>query len=189
MLFKITATEDPFDLNPELKSIPEFAALPAKKFKYVAFLVDYKSPFRQHTNLTEKKRLCLLQAGYVVQGTHQKTLEPRAREIMNGEVPEVEAAILKYKEIQYDDDREDIELYNTQIANIRAAVRNKPDDPAELEKVNKLLLSLPSLRAAKRQIAESVGIEIPAEESSSEVSKPMSTLDEMMNEQIKIKDI
>lgn len=187
MLFKITPIDDPFDLNPELKSIPEFVAISGKKFKYVAFLVDYKSPYRQHTNIHEKKRLALLEAGYVVQGTHQKTLEPRAREIMNGEDPDVEKAIIKYKELQYDEDKELIQLYQTQIENIKKAVRNKPEDPADLEKTNKLLLSLPSLRSAQRDLAAAAGIEVTIEESS-EPDKPMSTIDEVMSEQIKMKD-
>jgi hypothetical protein len=189
MLYKITPTEDPFDLNPELNSIAAFVALKGnsgKKFKYVAFLVDYKSPYRQQP-LVERKRLSALAAGYSVQGTHQKTLEARAREIMNGEDADVEAAITEYKSQQYDEDRENVQLYQVQIDNIKKAVRGNPADPAELEKINKLLLSLPSLKASQREYAIGAGIEVSVDESS-EPSKPMSTIDEVMNEQIKLKD-
>ena len=44
MLFKVIASKDIFELNPELKSIVEFERLTPRQMTYVALVADYKSP-------------------------------------------------------------------------------------------------------------------------------------------------
>ena len=158
MLFKLPRGKSCFDENPELLNIPEFAELTDKQFRYVAFYVDFKSPFR-HQPDEERKRLAAIEAGYSIQNGHSKTLDQKAREIMAGKNEKVNAALLKYKSLAPNEDREQLQLYTIQIANIRKLIEKGSDDPAELKRLNDLLLTLPDLKKSQRDLAKTVGME------------------------------
>lgn len=158
MLFKIERSKEVFTSNPELLNIPEFACLTDKQMRYVMFYTDYKSPYRSH-NDTERKRLSAIEAGYSIQNGHQKTLDQKAREIMDGRNEKVNEAILKYKSLAPNEDREQLKLYTVQIESIRKLVEKGSEDAAELKKLNDLLMTLPGLKKSQRELAKSVGME------------------------------
>jgi hypothetical protein len=188
MLVKIEKTTSIFDTNPWLKNYEEFSCLNEKEMRYVAWFADTKGPFTRHTGI-EKKRLCALDAGWVPQDTHDKTLQPRAREAMNGENIKVNVAIEKYKSLcPADQNRDLLMLFTEQIENIKVAVRAKPTDPTELKKVNDLLLSLPELNRSMRELARSVGMEDELGKIEEEVKKNRSTIDKVIGEQLKAED-
>lgn len=186
MLVKIDRKVSIFETNPFLKNIPEFADLNERQMRYVAWYADYESPYRFHPDL-ERKRLCALEAGWTVQDTHQKTLEPRAREVMNGEVEKVNVAIIKYRSLKPNEDRELLALYSRQIENIKAMIETPTVDPGELKKRNDLILSLPDLRASQRQLAKMAGMEDELSKIEEEVkeSRKMSTIDKVHQENLK----
>jgi hypothetical protein len=188
MLVKIDKVKSIFETNEWLKNYEEFACLNEKEMRYVAWYADTKGPFTRHTG-AEKKRLCALDAGWVPQDTHDKTLQPRAREVMNGENVKVNVAIEKYKSLcPGDENRDLLMLFTEQIENIKEAVRSKPTDPNELKKVNDLLLSLPELNKSRRELARSVGLEDELGKIEEEVKKNRSTIDKVISERIKSQD-
>jgi hypothetical protein len=182
MMYKIKPNEDVVVTNPELASIPEFADLADKKLRYVIFLTDYQSPLRNFPE-PEKKRLAAIQAGFAPQDTHQKTLQPKVREMINGSHEDVNKAIAKYKELQYNEDRELMKTLQKQMNNIKKMVDAGSDDPGEMKKINDLLLTLADLREQQRKIAITAGLEETLPELEKE-DKPMRTIDKVMNEQM-----
>jgi hypothetical protein len=158
MLFKIERNKSVFETNKELSNIAEFADLSDKQMRYVMFYADFKSPYRAH-NDTERKRLSAIEAGYSIQNGHQKTLDQKAREIMDGRNEKVNKAILKYRSLAPNEDREQLMLYTTQIQSIRKLVEKGSEDAAELKKINDLLTSLPDLKKSQRELAKSIGME------------------------------
>jgi DNA mismatch repair ATPase MutS len=105
---------------------------------------------------------------------------------MNGQNEKVNIAIEKYRSLcPPDENRELLMLYTQQIQNIKDAVNAKPTDPAELLKVNNLLLSLPDINKARRELARSVGMEEELGKIEEEVKKNRSTLDKVNSEQLK----
>jgi hypothetical protein len=185
MIVKIDRNKSIFDTNSWLKNYEEFSSLNEKEMRYVALYADTQGPFTRHPE-QERKRLAALDAGWVVQDTHEKTLQPRAREAMNGQNEKVSVAIEKYRSLcPPDQNRELLMLYTQQIQNIKDAVNAKPTDPAELLKVNNLLLSLPDLNKACRELARSVGMEDELGKIEEEVKKNRSTIDKVINEQLK----
>lgn len=189
MLFKIEPHKDFFVSNPEASAIAEFAACSSPEMVYVTMYTDYLSPLRQQPDF-ERKRLAALAAGYKPQDTHSKTLQPKAREMINGERPHVEAAIKKYRELQHNEDRELLKLYQTHIDNIKTIVAKATDDVDEAKKRGDLLLKLPELRKSQRELAKSVGMEdeLSKIESESQENKKLSTIDKVHAENLKASD-
>jgi hypothetical protein len=188
MLFKVD-NNDFFLTNPSASSIPEFAECNSNEMKYVAMYVDYLSPIRQQPD-GERKRLAALAAGYPPQSTHDKTFQPKVREMINGQKPKVEAAIKKYRELQYNEDRELLRLYQTHIDNIKTIVNSPTDDVDEAKKRGAMLLTIPELRKSQRELARTVGLEdeiVLIQEESIE-NRKMSTLDKVHNEESKLDD-
>lgn len=126
MLFKLEHDKDPFVLNEGLKAIKELVALTDRQFTAVALFADYQSPLR---TLPEKKRReqAALIAGWPMEG---KRLDKNGRNFVDGKVKSMEVAIKKYREIQYDEDREAIERIERQIHENNAAIAEDKEKAA-----------------------------------------------------------
>lgn len=145
--------------NPSLKMIPEFAALNEKQMRTLIWYVDYQSPFRNKPK-DDRFRLAALQGGYKIDNAKRVVLEVRARELFAGDVDKWNTALNKYMEMQHDEDREMIEMVESQIENIRSVIKTPTDDADELAKRTKLINSLPDLKKTKRELARTAGIEM-----------------------------
>lgn len=119
MLFKLHYEKSPFELNDGLKAISEFANLTDRQFTAVALYADYESPLRKLPDLPRKEQAAII-AGYPLEG---KRLDKNGRNFVDGKVASVEKAIKKYKEIQYDKDRETLAGIDRQIYEIMAIVK------------------------------------------------------------------
>lgn len=104
MIFKVKAGKDIFELNPELLAIEQFERLTPKQMTYVALSTDYKSPFRKLPT-SERKLQAALTAGYKMDKDHKRG-DTNTRNLCDGKVGSVEAAIEKYKTLQVNDDYE-----------------------------------------------------------------------------------
>ena len=197
MLYQIERGKSVFDSHNGLRLIPEFAALEEdarvgdKWMRYVMLVADYKSPLKQHP-ITKRKELAILSAGGKIQNRNHETLDLRAREIVEGKNPKVEAALAKYLEIQHDEDRDMLEIINKQIELIKKTImssttkvdgKDVPVETDELKKRNALLMTIPDLVEAKKKLARIADIkdEVFIEETSQEV-KPLSLVDRIYQE-------
>ncbi len=153
MLFKVIAGKDTFELNPQLKAIEEFERLTDRQMTYVILATDYKSPFKK-LSADERKFQAALSAGYKLDHTG-KRLDTNGRNLVQGKVGTVVAAINKYNDLQKDDDYETLLSVTLLISQIRE-LNNRPDKTvAELEKaVNLNVGKLDKLVETKKKLEQ-----------------------------------
>ena len=132
MLFRVEASKDFFELNPEAKAIVEFTRCTARQMDYCALLTDYKSPFRK-LKLEDRKYHAAMAAGYKLEKDGKRP-DMNARNLMADKVGNVIAAIKKYNEIQYDEDFETLLSVKGLITDIRKFNEKKDKNIQELEK-------------------------------------------------------
>jgi len=183
MLFRIEKRKSVWESNPELRLIKEFKEIEEtskddKKIRFVMLVADYKSPLRQHP---EKKRreLAALQAGYTVQDNSHTTIDFRGKKLMDGKDPLIEAAIERYKTIQYNEHMDGLEIIQKQIDNIKTLTNLPAEDALELTRRSTLIQSLPQLYLTKRELLAQAGVEEKIAEETSAVDRPMSLIDEI----------
>lgn len=126
MLFKLHYEKSPFELNDGLKAIREFAILTDRQFTAVALYTDYDSPLRKLPDLQRKEQAAII-AGYPMEG---KRVDKNGRNFVDGKVGSMERAIKKYKEIQYDRDRETLAGIDRQIHEIMEIVKEDKNQAA-----------------------------------------------------------
>jgi len=185
MLFTVKPNKSIFDVNPELNSIREFAVLNSKQMTYVAFASDYQSPFRQ-LPLKQRKEKAILQAGYRVDSDGKRP-DKNARDIIAGKNPKINAAIRKYMDIQYDEDHENINAYDTQLGEIRAFFKKPGKDPDDLKRAVDMMKVYKDLVKTRKDLLKSLGLRDDEEflsEDNDETSKEVSTLDLVNQENI-----
>ena len=112
MLFRLEDGKDFFELNPEAKAIKEFSERTSQQMWFVALVADYGSPLRQLPEKKKKEKAAEI-AGYGKEASGRG--DKNYRNLVDGKVPTVEAAIQKYNDIQYDEDADMIEAINRQI--------------------------------------------------------------------------
>lgn len=153
MLFRVEASKDTFELNPGLKAIPEFEKLTERQITYVILSTDYKSPFRKLTP-DERKHQSALIAGYKLD-KEGKRFDTNGKNLLQGKVPSIEAAIKRYKELQRDEDYETLVALNTLIGQIRE-LNSKPDKNFQelAAAVNINVQKLDKLMETKKRIEE-----------------------------------
>lgn len=160
MLYAIQKNKSIYDSAPGLRLIKEFADLErgeGDKMKFVMLVADYKSPLKQHPE-QRRRELAALECGYKVMDKTHATLDFRAREVVAGKDEKVEAAIKKYREIQFNEDRGNMEMITQQIENIKEVLKQKTDDVDELQKRTKVLQTLPELVETRIRLAKIAGL-------------------------------
>lgn len=183
MLFKLEKRKSIWESNPELRLIKEFAQIEEtskddKKMRFVMLVADYKSPLRQHP---EKKRreLAALQAGYTVQDNSHSTIDFRGKKLIDGKDPLIEAAIERYKSIQYNEHMDGLDIIQKQIDNIKSLTEKPAEDALELTRRSTLIQSLPQLYLTKRELLAQAGVEDKINEEVGTSDKPLSLIDEL----------
>lgn len=156
MLFKVEVGKDVFEINQELKSIPEFERLTSRQMVYVILSTDYSSPFRKMT-VEDRNHQAAITAGYKYEKDGTR-LDMNARNLVEGKTGSVQAAIKKYREIQHDDDYETLQSVSKLIADVRAFNNKKDKNINELDKaVSMTTGKLDKLMATKKAIEEIIG--------------------------------
>lgn len=119
MLFKLQYEQSPFSLNDGLKAIKEFVCLSDRQFTAVALYADYESPIRKLPDVQRREQAAII-AGYQMEG---KRLDKNGRNFVDGKVRTIESAIRKYREIQFDKDKETLAGIDRQIHEIMEIVK------------------------------------------------------------------
>jgi len=154
MNFKLRLDHDVFEDNPELRTIPEFShkMFTDRMMKYVMLMEWHLSPLRLLRYEDRKYKAALL-AGYKLEKDGSAP-DVNMRNVMNGKVNSIEAALRVMREIQFDEDKDIDEAYNSQIREIVDYFK-KPDKTIfELEKATKLMEKLPSLLENRKKVRE-----------------------------------
>lgn len=139
MLFKVhsdLATEDKFfEMNPGALAIEEFNKCTSRQMFFVCLIADrdYDSPFRTLPERTRRER-AVVTAGYPMEGNRP---DKNGRNLISGKVERVEAAIAKYRELQYDEDRAMRDALDAQIQEALLAIAANKEDKAKVVKTTK----------------------------------------------------
>lgn len=195
MQYRVRDDTDTFELNPELSTIEEFRKLSDRQMKLVIFYADLKSPLRGLPDRPRRE-----QCWKIVKGPMEGTrLDKNGRSWADGKVESVETAIAKYKELQWDEDRDTLETLKAQIDEIKGFL--KSDKKAaknyskELETASKLGEKLAGLVKAKKELEDLLQIKDPPIEITTytaadlpeavDGSSELSTIDQVMAKQQK----
>lgn len=90
-----------------------------RQFTAVALYADYESPLRKLPDVKRKEQAAII-SGYPMEG---KRLDKNGRNFVDGKVKTIEVAIDKYREIQFDKDRETLLGIDRQIHEIMEIVK------------------------------------------------------------------
>lgn len=181
MLFRITDDECVFDINPEIKAIPEFAKLddPAvnsvspdardRRMRFVILYADKKSPLRTLPDKQRREQAARIAGYHLEEG---KRLDKRGRDIVAGNYVTVEAAIKKYREIQFDEDEDILETKRTLIQKNKEYIRsinnekdpNRKDYGRDLKIANEIASKLPDLVKSLKELEEAMKANEPKTE-------------------------
>lgn len=175
MLFKLHYEQSPFSLNDGLKAIKEFVCLSDRQFTTVALFADYESPLRKLPDIQRREQAAIV-AGYQMEG---KRLDKNGRNFVDGKVKTMEAAIRKYKEIQFDKDKETLAGIDRQIYEIMEIVKEDKVKAASrvvisrdgsrsefvdhelryklVEAATKMAKTLPDLYKSRKEMIELIG--------------------------------
>lgn len=217
MLYKIVHDKSCFDLNPELFAIKEFADCYSnialvkeedrdRRFRVVALVADRRSPIRSLPEKRRREQACLI-SGYGLEGNRP---DRNARDIISGKVEVVEKAIIKYRELQYDENEDTLNSVNSLIQSNRNFInsvntakeeeKNKREYAKSLEMANKFSEGLPKLIETKQKLEVLLNIshdqkaEIQTytgsdiESNSAEGSENLSLIDQYWQSQDKLKE-
>jgi hypothetical protein len=153
MLFKVHVSKDTFELNPSLKAIEEFARLTDRQMKYVILSTDYKSPFRKLSPEARREQAAI-SAGYKIEKDTNR-LDMNGRNVVDGKVGSIAAAIVQYNKMQKDDDYETLLSINELISQIRQANNLKDKSMDDLKKVVEMNIGkLDKLVETKKKLEE-----------------------------------
>lgn len=171
MLFKVHASKDIFEMNPQLKAVEEFERLTPRQMTYVVLATDYKSPFRK-LSPEERRIQAAISAGYKFE-TGTNRLDMNGRNVVDGKVGSIVAAITRYNAIQKDEDYETLLSISNLISQIRQ-FNNKPDkDKDELKAaVDMNVNKLDKLVETKKKLEEILDMRDDGGEESAFLSGP-----------------
>jgi len=204
MQYKLKSGSDPFEINDGLRAIAEFADLTARQMFFVILVADpsYDNPLKTFPDKQKREKAAII-CGWP-QDTDGRTLDKGGRNMVAGKVESVEKAINKFRELHFDEDKENLRAVEQQIAEARDFMQEIKATKGDLklkadliDKGLKIGTSIEKLMESKRnliktiQLKEPVKIEgvltytasdlLPAEgEEINEGDEELSTIDKVM---------
>lgn len=161
MTFDLDPDKDLFEANPSLKNFREFKPFKERQeiLRWIFFMYDYDTPYRR-IPLEQRKVDVGLNVGFETRKTKSGFIfKPEYKKVIKGEDPEVVTATEKFKEFQFDDDRDLLQVYDEQIAKIKAIVREADHKANDMTKINKMLVEdIPKIRKSKKDLMEMLDI-------------------------------
>lgn len=159
MLYKLIEGQDCFDLNPGIRAVETYNKITSQQFFFVSLVADsdWDNPVRTLPERTKREKAAKI-AGYGMEGNRP---DKNARNLINGKVDSVEKAIVTYRDLQYDEDKINLEIINTQVERTQALIRDydkKLDDDKIDERFDyatkaiKLSLELAKLIKEKKEL-------------------------------------
>lgn len=180
MLFKVSETPL-FEENPELNSVPEFVGKSERMLKYVFLVYDYDSPYRK-IPFEQRKNKCIIVAGYKLE-SDGKRLDKNAREIVSGANATVAQITKVFMELQGNPEKDTLAAYDAQICEWKELMQKKNKTDKEREYVLKVMSKLPEFMNKRKELLSIIG-DISSDTQLEEISRPMSTLDEVNSEEV-----
>lgn len=157
MLFNIKASEPVRETCPDIDSIPEFEGITDRQIRYVILVYDYDSPYRQQP-LDERKVRVAKDVGYSYNPDTSKITEREGKNIINNDIPDVVRAIKKYRELQYDEERDLLMAYDEQLLQFKEFFRKKGKTEDEIKLALAITKQYNELISDRKAMIESLGL-------------------------------
>lgn len=185
MYYKLIAGQDFFELNPGLRVVPAFKDLTDMQMKYICLVCDpsHDNPVRTLQGKTKREKAAVL-AGYKLE-TDGKRLAKQGREIVDGKNRNIEAGIVNFKALHYDEKTDTYESINNQIGQIRDFLKSKQEDPIQLKRGLLLGAQLPELVEAKQKLERLLGVN---QNNTPQLEETFTTADFQMEEPEEVTD-
>lgn len=119
MIYKLGVDIDPFEANPGLKVVEEFAKLQPRQMTFVCLVCDPSrdNPVGTLTGKDRREKAAKV-AGYKYE-SDGKRLDKNGRSAVYGQVKSIETAIATFKELHYNPRQRSIDALRKQIEDIR----------------------------------------------------------------------
>lgn len=176
MVFKIIKDKKVLETNPEISNFPKLSKCSDRELRWIFFVYDYDTPLRKMPLELRKEKAADI-AGFLREKGSAR-LDKNARNTLSGKLPHVEEAISEFMEIQYDEDKDLILAYDTQISDAKELMKKKNKTDKEWAILVRLNKELPGIVKAKKDLDLIVGYRDEEDvEAESMEDEPLSALD------------
>jgi len=155
MVFKVTKKGDFFDDNPQAELVEEFEKVSSKDMKYICLVYDYDSMLCNMPVYERKLRaLDLLKYEKTKEGNWPKIVE----DLMNGGKQKYIDAIMKYRELMSDDDKETLAAYKAQLKECQNFLHRSNKKPSEMTQAVRMRPEMEKLRETIQKLRNDIRI-------------------------------
>jgi hypothetical protein len=169
MVFTVT-DKDFFQENPWAKSIKEFKNMPSLSMKYIALVYDIQSPLVKGRLPLEKRKFKAIElAGF--EPTPKGRPSKQETDLIEVRTTEINEAIKKYKELQFDEDLDTLEAYTSQLNEFKAFLRKPNKEDKEIDRALKIMKDYTGLVELQSKLAEILSIKIEENLNISEIDE------------------
>ena len=140
-----------FEDNPEAKVFPEFQNLTDEQMKYIALMYSYRSPIK-NMEFEKKQKEAIRLAKFVPTPTGRPS--KWESDVVEVRADYIKIAMAKFKELQFDEDKEDFDAYCEQLEDFRLFLRIKNKKGTDIDKALKIMKEMPYLTSLKSELAE-----------------------------------
>jgi hypothetical protein len=139
--------------------IPEFHNLTSGQSHFVALVADFESKIPKGLPDRKRREMAASLAGWGVRKDRQQGLDSRGLELAGGKVPGVEAAILKYRELQKElnEDYAHLVFVNERLDHLKQLIASPSTDLADEKTKTGLTKELWDLYERKKAFEAKIG--------------------------------
>ena len=166
MIIKIEKEIPIKESNPEISNFTKLSVCSDRELRWIFFVYDYDSPLRKLPNDLKKEKAADL-AGFLREKGSAR-LDKNARNTLSGKIQHVNDAIDEFMELQYDQEKDLILAYDTQLADARDLMKKKDKSDKDWAILVKLNKELPGMMKTKKDLEMVVGYRMEEEQSSSD---------------------
>lgn len=170
MRYKIT--EDIKKDNPEIQDIPELMAIPNRTLKYIFYVYDFDSPYR-NMELSKRKNRALDVSGFKKESDGSRW-DKNAREVYDEKSEDVRKAVRIFIDIQDNIEKMILQAYDCQLSDFIELMNKKSKTDEEKNMALKIMKDMPSFMAKRKELMEIIGNRVS---SSGVTEKPQTTLE------------
>jgi hypothetical protein len=151
MIYKVTQ-DDIRKTNDNIDAIEAFSVCSSRELKFVFLSYDYGTPFKQLA-FEDRRFKVAIEVGYKMEKTRDYP-DKTTRKLLNGGFPKVEAAIVAFKVIRRDLDREALEAYDIQLEEMNEMLRTKKTSDKEWDIAIKLVDKMTKFHKTRREMID-----------------------------------
>ncbi len=184
MIFKVTKN-DFFEDNPSAKAVEAFVVCSSREMKYICLVYDYESPYHK-IPMQERKLKAVYESDFRMETGKQNRPDKYAREMMNGKISKVQAAIREFMTLQPDKEKELAKALDSQLEEIQRFLTRPKETEGEWRIAVQLLEKMPKILRDRKEVLEILQIreELNNEVGSADVTdEPLSELEQMNAEE------